>query len=1414
MEEIVKAIKQIPGFKLSNSHFLIGSKIHLKDFYFAKRLFQNSFFASKFAFLIAKHIIEVHQNVFDKYIQIIRQRKKLKSKDGITLIGYGLYSELLVSLVEYFLKKKHKDLAELINHNIVDDIEEVKLIKSYENNHKDVILIIPISSTFSTSIKIEEFCKKKESEVLTPHISVILVSDGNLTNIVTDLPKKFGWEKIDINTRTIEVNAFYENKILDAKTDKKKSKLKSQKYFLAIPSKWFDINNCALCFPNIPLKEIPLHFTDKTSVTPALIYDIPQGRIIEKESLERKLSISPETLENKHLKRDGTHYHYYIYVERFFVENKERVEEWLLNDIKEKINYKDTEYAVIVAPGHFSNAGFVNVVNELLFNNSANILHYDPRKDDIQNFQLFYKDEVGNANKIYFVDDTITTGSTFTSANYFVKHTREVNENKFHPGFDACIILLDRASRFVHRNVLRKLPLKENGELSDKLFSYANLHLPSLNSNYTQCPLCKDKERYDELVQNSFLDRLKVHFIKESTKVKPKNITEITYQQGNAAKSLRVKFGDENRYLKRIEAIHRIYQWFIKNNIPDKEETFSNWVEKMLNETYHPFSTQFLNANGKNAFETRASILKVLTQPPFLDYQPLRKKTFDWVIQLLDAHIKNFTQEINNLIFNYQSFKYLKFLIRRAGMLNSNYLISENMLALIKILYDNLAPYKIYKTEFKIISKNIDQTYQDINNINNEIGQINLNTSENGEMNLFNDEKEIGKQNTELLKKNEELEKYKYRIKDIINNIQDFNVYYAAQVKELLFLNEARSVNIERKILKFQNEDGNSLPFIQFLRILREENGILIQQFWEFIKKSSKWNKKNIYEDTAVINEKIKEILKEGSIKLHYKYDTLKEFFNTSLPEELCENIPFVNYLWLKNFFLIENNEEPVNILESYDNNAIGEREINNNNKKDKITLSQKTDSIIERLKNIVFDNNKNIGAFFIVEYNPESSDPYFLAYNRGKSDGTIEKFKDNEFICRFIEGEDDNTGQADSKKTIIEFHRTGEKPAEYKWLDLYSNKKDTYAKGISRDFISENFNRLLLVRVNKKLYDDKKDKIVETSKGVIGFYFNKDNQEITDINKTRYLLLLREDISSFIHKHHENNEFWEWREANIRNKLSLLTGHGRGMLLNIASNYSNYRPIVDTMLHVQQFVLNYADEKRINKETKSDKSVTLTLFNNYYAPKRDVSDSKINLISEIFNRDVTNSKINLISEIFNLTRDIYLKFKEIEKIEKAIDIYINNKKVNNFRKFFKKDITIHYYGVVIKLIFFELLVNAKKNRWHFNVQNVPGYKNNVIWIDWRQTDESLIVGVSNTGPFVPKEIIDELNNPAIISIKEDGDDVAGLALIKTILLTFNLGSIYFSNNNYALEETTGLGKFTTTITFDSRHLFPQKNKE
>ena len=98
------------GCKFGDAHIKLGSKIHLKDFYYAEKLFRNSYYAIRFAYLI---------------YQYISQKLGDETNGKITILGYGLYSELLVSNVARFLNKAEKNNSRKrqFNHSIIEDVE-------------------------------------------------------------------------------------------------------------------------------------------------------------------------------------------------------------------------------------------------------------------------------------------------------------------------------------------------------------------------------------------------------------------------------------------------------------------------------------------------------------------------------------------------------------------------------------------------------------------------------------------------------------------------------------------------------------------------------------------------------------------------------------------------------------------------------------------------------------------------------------------------------------------------------------------------------------------------------------------------------------------------------------------------------------------------------------------------------------------------------------------------------------------------------------------------------------------------------------------------------------------------------------------------------------------------------------------
>ncbi len=172
MEALEINITELSGFKISNSHFRIGSKIHISDFYYAKRFFQNGFFSSRIAYLLAKDIV--------KFVEHEKKVEEVKI-NGLTIIGYEMYSELLISLIDKFLRKKWNLTEKKINHNLYEDVENLKLSKKI-NFLGNVVIVVPIASTFSTSIKIEMSRQKTASCRLLANIE-----DADRADVVRSL---------------------------------------------------------------------------------------------------------------------------------------------------------------------------------------------------------------------------------------------------------------------------------------------------------------------------------------------------------------------------------------------------------------------------------------------------------------------------------------------------------------------------------------------------------------------------------------------------------------------------------------------------------------------------------------------------------------------------------------------------------------------------------------------------------------------------------------------------------------------------------------------------------------------------------------------------------------------------------------------------------------------------------------------------------------------------------------------------------------------------------------------------------------------------------------------------------------------------------------------------------------------------
>lgn len=682
------------GYKISNSHFRLGSKLHISDYYYAKRLFYNSFYANRFAFLISRYLLE---NVFNT----------INQKRDITLVGYSRYSELLVSNVRRLLEKRLLGIIK-INHDVI--LEDNKVLKKPDEIKNDIIIIVPISTTFSTSIKIKKALTKVRANLghKSPNIlgnkviNALFVADQTFKNDYTPevdgkWEASFGW-KIRNNEQKKDVR---KNKVIPVENY-------YQKYFITLYSVWYLNHECALCFPLNTEEEKCLLETGTSSVSPESIFGFPVTRLdknCDKNILYNQYFDATERevfLLKKHVCRDKKHYRHYIKVDMFLEkpENKEKIGVWLKELKEEYLLHGKDKKIIIITPSRTANSGFVNMVNEHIFSETATVLQYSETDDILQNFVRFNASFFEDAT-IIFVDDVIHTAKVFHKINNYIKNI----PTEVVKAVDYCIFLFNRTSYFEHEEIKRNLSAVNTRK---EIFSYAEINLPSVQITNHKFP---DEERlclFDKLSDSSVTDMMKLYFLELKDSVTPFDFdNDLYYPKGNrndlfhffVFKSLySFFFGEFKNSSEFSYANYDEIQKFVTN----KTELLNILVDYIdTSVDIKGFVDYFLTRREINYTkeEIKTKIIYICSTAPFSYYKDIREFAFYWVLQELRSIVqkiyenkenKNFFEEIHNRTNNPHSFfEKFKLYLRLASELKINYIFSIDMLKAINILLNN-----------------------------------------------------------------------------------------------------------------------------------------------------------------------------------------------------------------------------------------------------------------------------------------------------------------------------------------------------------------------------------------------------------------------------------------------------------------------------------------------------------------------------------------------------------------------------------------------------------------------------------------------------------------------------------------------------------------------------------------------------
>lgn len=1174
LHEIRKNLTNLDGFKISDTHFKIGSKIHSSDFFYAKRLFQNSYYTSRIAILLA---IQIKNELSDK-------------NKYLTLIGYEYYSELLLSLIKKFLLDfGYKN----VNHFLVIDIDDdVKLYPPKIPLSDNAVIIVPIASTGSTAVKIEKYIKNtiknnpgKNVNFFSKHYNVVLANDDS--------------EKFKDVT----------------------SIAKNQYSFINLKVKWDDPSVCAWCYDDKESR--PLFETDKSSLTPTLIFNLPEAKESHTEfSVDFDKVDYTNAIIYRKAKRNNEHFLFSNNTEVLLnnSENKKLISKWL-ESIRNEINVKSTDKVVILSPCHYSNTKFIHLVNDEVFNSSATIIHHQTNVDYLSNFKLLNENYLIQENtKIFFVDDSLISGNSFFTIYDLFRYTTKYVDNK---RLSAAIFLSNKSSPDVNKRVSRA---------SNSLYAFVNINLPLSPRIFEKKPLEHETKRYDDLSKLLLHDVLRYAFEQKAK--------DISGESGLSYND--VENPDKNkRHYKMFRATHKIYEYF--GNNPDMTDiTFNELV---------------LKCGFTEEVENKMSVMKVLSQYPFLLYKPLRQKSFQWHKEWLNEKIQYFNQRIrDNASIEYIEFCELKFLIRRAVFLGN---------------------YRITKPDFFELLSNIFKLINS-NGINKKLPS-GIGNSDN-------------KADDKIELSQSELE-----------NLGNFHSFLLKQYVELIYKNQWCT----KEILTGVNHlSFNSPQSRQFVRMIKIESAIVMKDFYSlFIKTEEDLNSDNEKDIPTKVNAEnntnqfdeinISKILNESDLLTSNKFKICDSVFK--LKDDSGNLLSqFTKFLWIKKFI---------------------ETDSSHNNSQ--YSLSEKTELIFEKTKGFFKDANE-IGAFFIVS---DGHNIPHLVYDKDPTNlALIENINHRRHsqLITFLRGEINEEGY----ETIKEY-----KKVDGIWKDSYLIKG---TDEVDLEFIGK-YENLLLIRIS----DDQFGTL-----GLMGYYGFKDLD--TDLLSKQLLMLIRSDIGQFINKHHKNDEFSALREAEAVKRFAYLAGHGRQMMRKLAdAEGTPFNNIISTMESLQYLFATKYISKDGNANGTKEKSIE-------------------KILPEVF--PATQITEKTIKDLMDIARKIFKT--DIIENEVPVEIAEIGSKYQNFK--------FNFNANIFTFICFELLVNAKKNRFHFLEDNKCESDHstvNKIEIDISTENDILTLKIVSTGPPIPIDIQDKIREGKII---KQEDEISGIYLITRVIRIFN----------------------------------------
>lgn len=603
------------GCKLEHTHMRLGSTIHIDEFYEADILFDNKLFVSRFAMLLVKDM-----------------KESIKNIEKLTLYGYGTYSEtVLVQMIEMihslYPKKKDVDYIILereeekrgflhkdrIRYNRLFETNEER--KNYFKDRKIAVIVL-INSTLKTHLRLISLFKDEngkdgaDEEWLIHNYAVLLVGNAR-ENEYWKLEDK----KVILLNGTIKP---------------------TPKYFVHAHANYQEPTQCGFCFPENPVAEIPLIEVNAASTIPNQAFGIVQNvpadvlkleyhRIQEEE--ERLECLKGEFLYG-HVQRNENHFLYYFKTENIWMREKDRITASLRSWAEKWHKEEQLQYNIVVAPMHFSNAGFVELVNNVVFGGNAILLRIDFDKEYrcnaytkfsylrnyVEQLRLMKADGV---ICVHFVDDVIISGRTFHRAKSLVETILGIGQDiegieiKI---FDKVFVLVDRNSTQSRRQYVKCC--------ESDFYSFVHINISSLRNYGDSCVFCNLKSEADLLYQTASTIQMAEYWEHCGQKFRLYSLEEY----------YKIQKTDDARAFRRLFCTH-MAQSILEERYHgnDKVQTIF-LILKLLQVDY--------GARESDGYEYFLSYLKCISRPFLVFKRAVKEAIFDIMLLLIEAVVR------------------------------------------------------------------------------------------------------------------------------------------------------------------------------------------------------------------------------------------------------------------------------------------------------------------------------------------------------------------------------------------------------------------------------------------------------------------------------------------------------------------------------------------------------------------------------------------------------------------------------------------------------------------------------------------------------------------------------------------------------------------------------------------------------